>query len=98
MTPTHIVCICGSMKSYDVMQQAAVAETLAGHIVVMPFVVKTEALSEEDHAALDNLHFEKISMSDEVLIVAVGGYVGESTRREISFASQIGKHVRWWGP
>ena len=95
---THVVCICGSMKFADVMQKAAVAETLAGNIVVMPFVFKTESLDNEAHEELDALHFAKIEMSYEILVVAVNGYVGESTRKEISFAAEQGKNIRWWQP
>lgn len=95
---TNVVCICGSMKFADAMQHAAVAETLAGNIVVMPYVFKTEGLSNEEHKALDDLHFEKIDMSYEILVVAINGYVGASTRNEISYAAAIGKKVRWWEP
>ena len=44
---------------------------------------------------LDDLHLRKIDMADEVLVLNVGGYIGESTRREIGYAKAIGKHVRY---
>ena len=34
-------------------------------------------------------------MADEVYIVDPGGYVGESTRREIAYAESLGKPVRY---
>jgi hypothetical protein len=34
-------------------------------------------------------------MADEVYIVDPGGYVGESTRREIAYANSLGKPVRY---
>ena len=34
-------------------------------------------------------------MVDEVYIVDPGGYVGESTRREIAYAESLGKPVRY---
>jgi cell division protein FtsB len=45
--------------------------------------------------ALDELHKRKIDLADEVLVLNVGGYVGESTRSEIAYAKRTGKPVRW---
>ena len=33
--------------------------------------------------------------TDEVLILNVGGYIGESTRRELQYASDGGKRIRF---
>jgi hypothetical protein len=44
---------------------------------------------------LDRLHLAKIDMADEILVVNVNGYVGESTAREIEHARKRGKVVRW---
>ncbi len=41
------------------------------------------------------MHFQKIRMADEVYIVDPGGYVGDSTRREIAYATSLGKPVRY---
>ncbi len=35
---------------------------------------------------LDELHKRKIDMSDEILVLNVGGYIGNSTRSEIAHA------------
>jgi len=57
-------------------------------------------LSEDDlraiKAKLDTLHLRKIDMADEVLILNVGGYIGESTRRELDYARRLGKTIRFW--
>jgi hypothetical protein len=47
---------------------------------------------------LDELHLSKIDLADEVLILNCGGYVGESTLRELAYAVAQGKRVRWWEP
>jgi hypothetical protein len=44
---------------------------------------------------LGGLHLQKIRMADEVYVVDPGGYVGESTRREIAYAESLGKPVRY---
>lgn len=49
----------------------------------------------EQKIALDALHFRKIEMADEVLILNVGGYIGESTRNELNHAIKHGKTIRY---
>jgi hypothetical protein len=44
---------------------------------------------------LGAVHLQKIRMADEVYIVDPGGYLGESTRREIAYAESLGKPVRY---
>jgi hypothetical protein len=44
---------------------------------------------------LAGVHLQKIRMADEVYVVDPGGYVGESTRREIAYAQSLGKPVRY---
>ena len=44
---------------------------------------------------LDALHFDKIRLADEVLILNVGGYIGESTQNELEFAEKNNKKIRF---
>lgn len=44
---------------------------------------------------LDELHLRKIDLADEILILNVGGYIGESTRRELEHAKKKGKLIRY---
>ena len=39
------------------------------------------------------MHLRKIDMADEIFVVNPGGYIGESTAREISYALRHGKKV-----
>lgn len=52
-----------------------------------------EAPSPEQKAILDALHLRKIDLANRVLIVNPGGYVGDSTRREIAYARAAGKPI-----
>lgn len=52
----------------------------------------------EQKAALDELHKRKIDLADRVLVLNVGGYIGESTRGEIEYATRIGKPVEYLEP
>ena len=45
--------------------------------------------------ALDELHKRKIDLADEVLILNVGGYIGESTASELAHAEKCGKCIRF---
>src|SRR5262249_10186773 len=44
---------------------------------------------------LDELHKRKIDLADEVLVLNVGNYIGESTRSEIEYAQAHGKPIRY---
>ena len=74
--------------------------TLAGVIVVAPGVFAHagdretgEKITNEQKTALDALHLRKIDLADRVLVINPGGYVGESTSREIAYARATGKPV-----
>ena len=54
-----------------------------------------EAVIEEIKDRLDELHLRKIDLADEVLILNVGGYIGESTQRELDYAREHGKIIRY---
>lgn len=93
---SKIITICGSMRFYDKMLEVAGTETANGNIVLMPFVTVEESRDTAKlKAMLDGLHLEKIAMSQSVVLVAIDGYVGESTRKEISFAASRGVPITW---
>jgi len=97
--PPCIVCLCGSTRFSEAFQQAMLEETLAGRIVLTIGCVwhsdEALGLTEADKECLDILHLFKIDISDEVLILNVNGYIGESTEREIEYARSMGKPIRW---
>ncbi|MEU8232575.1 hypothetical protein AB0C12_23580 [Actinoplanes sp. NPDC048967] len=88
----EIVCICGSVRFAEEMRTANLELTLAGVIVVAPGEAG-ESITNEQKKALDALHLRKIDLADRVLVVNPGGYIGESTSREIAYARAIGKPV-----
>lgn len=101
-----IVCLCGSTRFYEAFQKANYAETMAGKIVLSvghyphsPEQAHGESVgcTPEQKVALDALHLEKIDLADEILVLNVGGYVGESTRREVLHAKGR-KPIRWLEP
>ena len=44
---------------------------------------------------LDNMHKAKIDMADEIFVINVDGYIGESTRSEIEYAQKNKKPVKY---
>ncbi len=99
-----IVCLCGSTRFMEAFFDAGWEETLKGNIVLSVGVCKhatshgAEVLGPEVVTRLDELHLRKIEMADEILVLNVGGYVGESTRGEINHARALGKPIRWLEP
>jgi cell division protein FtsB len=55
-------------------------------------------ITPEDKQRLDELHKRKIDLADEVLILNVGGYIGESTKSELEYARANGKTIRFLEP
>jgi dienelactone hydrolase len=91
----QVVTICGSTRFRDDITAVNRELTLAGYIVLAPgvFVHDGDPVSDADKARLDRLHLAKIDLADWVYVVNPGGYVGDSTRREIEYATTIGKAV-----
>jgi len=98
----RIVCLCGSTRFDGAFRKANLDETLAGRIVLTvgcdTHSDQTLGLAAEVKERLDELHLRKIDLADEVLILNVGGYIGESTGRELAYARQLGKPVRFLEP
>ncbi|GAB3066661.1 hypothetical protein [Pedococcus soli] len=93
----EIVCLCGSARFVNEMRAVNSELTLAGVIVVAPSEAD-QSPTPEQKAVLDALHRRKIDLADRVLVVNPGGYVGESTRREIAYARAAGKPVSFTHP
>lgn len=97
----RIVCLCGSTRFIDEFQRANLERTLAGEIVL---TIGCDTKSDADpaavgagidKAALDELHKRKIDLADYVLVLNVGGYIGDSTRSEVEYARAHHKPVEW---
>ena len=89
------ICLCGSTRFKDVFDEANYVLTLNGCIVLTvafaPGVTEHGehiGITPAQKEALDVLHLQKIDRADVVVVLNVGGYVGESTRREIAYARQ----------
>lgn len=95
------VCYCGSLRvAMDAFKKAEYDAVPRGEIALLPccmFVdIQREYGAESDYKIkADELHKRKIDICDEVFVLNVGGYIGESTRSEIEYALSIGKPVMY---
>lgn len=94
-----IVTLCGSTRFWEAFRKANHDETMAGRVVLsVGCDAKSEDITSEQKVQLDRLHFVKIKMSHEILVLNVDGYVGDSTRNEIAYAVLEHKGIRWLEP
>ncbi len=81
-----IITLCGSIKFKDEFMRVQEKLTLDRNIVLTPNFfnnIKKEDIDEKTKKMLDEMHKQKIDMSEEIYIINVGGYIGESTKSEI---------------
>lgn len=93
----EIVTLCGSTRFREEFHRINRELTKQGVIVLAPGVFGHfgDVVTEHDKERLDVLHFDKIRMAHRVVIVNPGGYIGESTTREIAYARKHGKPIEY---
>lgn len=99
--PYPVVCLCGSTKFKTEYEAAFLAEVRAKHIVLTSPIFSHADGDELDDSTINDLtlmHEQKIRMCDEVLVINVGGYIGNATAREIQYAASFRKPVRYLEP
>ena len=88
-----IVCLIGSARFKHAFEIAARREALSGKIVLQPVWAPGGVRTEEERALLFTLHRAKIDLADEVLVINCGGYVGNDTLDEMTYAGSRGKEI-----
>lgn len=91
-----IITLCGSSRFKDVFHKVASEYTLMGYIVLMPHCYFENNARPDLKDVLVDVHRDMISMSDEVLVINPGGYMGESTKEEIKWAEAQNKVVKYY--
>lgn len=99
----EVICFSGSTRFLDRMAvemweaEKRGAITLGCHLLPASYTTVGHHLAEELGLAdvLDEVHLRKIDLADRLVVVNVGGYIGESTRREIAYAESKGKPVSY---
>ena len=94
-----IIAVCGSYKFRKEMAEVAEIMTLAVNCVLTPNELtrgSKDDYTEEEAQLIDMMHKEKIRLSDAIIVVNVGGYVGNSTQSEITFAKKLNKEIMYY--
>ncbi len=97
--PARTITLCGSTRFRRAFETWDLLLTLQGYIVYsIPFCGHAEEGVDHpraEKAQLEAVHMLKILNSDEIFVLDVGGYIGESTERDIAFAKLLGKKIRY---
>ena len=94
-----VITVCGSYKFKQDMQEITEKLALEGNCMITPIELtksSKEEYTQEEALLLGNMHKEKIRLSDAILVVNVGGYIGESTKSEIAFAKSFNKEIIYY--
>ena len=101
-----VITLCGSTRFKDKFMEAQKRLTLEGNIVISVGLFghsgddevwenMDEGTLTKAKEMLDDMHKRKIDMADEIFVINVGGYIGESTRSEIEYALGKGMPIRY---
>ena len=101
-----VITLCGSTRFKTEFMEAQKRLTLEGNIVISVGLFgpsgdqevwenMDEGTLTKTKEMLDDMHKRKIDMADEIFVINVGGYIGDSTRSEIEYAKEQGKIVRY---
>ena len=102
-----VITLCGSTRFKEQFMEAQKRLTLEGNIVISVGLFghagdqevwdgMDEGTLSKTKEMLDDMHKRKIDMADEIYVINVGGYIGDSTRSEIQYAEAHGKPVRYY--
>ena len=94
-----VITLCGSTRFKDEFIKVQKDLTLKGNVVISVGLFghsgDDEVWVEDTKKMLDDIHKQKIDMADEIFVINVDGYIGESTKSEIEYAMQTGKKVNY---
>lgn len=94
-----IITLCGSSRFKREFSMTQAKLTFEGNVVLSLGLFSQAdnlTLKKEDVARLVEVHKQKIRMADSIYVIDPGGYVGESTEREIEYAVGLGKSLRYF--
>ncbi|MGL5642890.1 MAG: hypothetical protein ACRDDM_11500 [Paraclostridium sp.] len=97
-----VITLCGSTKFKNEFLEIQKKLTLEGNIVISLGIFthadNENIMNEEITDMLEDIHKEKIKMSNEIFVINKNGYIGESTKKEIAYAIQQGKAINYLEP
>lgn len=98
MNEFKVITLCGSTRFKEQFIEMQKKLTLEGNIVISVGAFghcgDNEVWTDGKKAMLDRMHLAKIDLADEIFVINVDNYIGDSTRNEIEYAKSKGKRVR----
>jgi len=97
----YIVTLCGSRRFQEVFDYQFEKLTKEGKIVLTPAIFKMRSpcqMTAAEHAVFDEVHHQKMMLSDEVMIINKAGYIGEDTQKEINWCLAHNLNVTYLEP
>jgi len=94
----NVITLCGSTKFKQEFLNINKWLTLQGNVVISVGLfgqVDHEPILPEEKELLDKIHKAKINLANEIFVVDVNGYIGNSTNSEIEYAKWMKKNVRY---
>lgn len=94
----NVITLCGSTKFKQEFLNVNKWLTLQENVVISVGLfgqVDNEPILIEEKDLLDKIHFAKIDLANEIFVIDVNGYIGNSTRNEIEYATKQGKNIRY---
>ena len=105
---TKVICLCGSTRFTEEMLLLKWELTKRGFVVLGWSVLPDSYFKGGDGTHIgdqegvkeivDEVHLRKIDLADEVRILNVDGYIGESTGKELLYAFDLGKSISYLEP
>lgn len=101
-----VITLCGSTRFKDEFMKVQKDLTLKGNIVISVGLFShsgdeevwenmDEGTLTKTKEMLEDMHKRKIDMADEIFVINVDGYIGDSTKSEIEYAIKTGKKVNY---
>lgn len=102
-----VITLCGSTRFQKQFYEVQKQLTLHGYIVISVGLFghsgdmevwedMDEGTKTKTKEMLDDMHKRKIDLADEIFVINVDGYIGDSTRSEIEYAKTTHKPVRYY--
>lgn len=70
--------------------------TRRGYLVLSPIFGEDIIVTEDDVKLFGDHHLKKIDLSDEIFVMDIDNYIGDSTKNEIEYAIKHGKKIRYY--
>ena len=95
----NVITLCGSTRFKEQFVEVQKRLTLEGNIVISVGLFghsgDNEVWNEGTKVMLDRMHLAKIDLADEIFVINVDNYIGDSTRNEIAYAKSKDKRVNF---